>query len=151
MLPLMIISLPLRRHKKNILNQICALWRCIARMFMAVQFSVVSKWIVPILFAALLCGVFTFVCCLYFGQQFGGENDFERTLGLSVELGGMNLASKINLLILPINFAISAGAIAFATGQIYMLFISAGLLFLLKLFRVWGKRSYDFKEKDAFY
>lgn len=143
--------------------------------FMAVQLSVISKWIIPILFASLLCGIFTFVCCLYFGQRFGGENDFERTLGLwgmstgtvpsgvalvrivdpdlktttAVELGGMNLASKINLIILPINFAISAGAIAFATGQIYMLLIAAGLLVLLKLFRVWGKRSYVLRGEET--
>jgi len=50
--------------------------------FMAVSFSVIQAWLIPILAEALIMTVVTAVTCFYFGKRFGGSNDFERTLGL---------------------------------------------------------------------
>lgn len=50
--------------------------------FMAVSVNVIKKWIVPILAICIVVTIVTFFVCLYFGQRFGGFNDFERTLGL---------------------------------------------------------------------
>lgn len=50
--------------------------------FMAIELTVVGKWMVPILIASAVVTVITTLICIYFGQRYGDENDFERTLGL---------------------------------------------------------------------
>lgn len=50
--------------------------------FMAVQMSVVGKWLVPILIASAVVGAVTLVATLWFAPRLGGDCDFERTLGL---------------------------------------------------------------------
>ncbi len=139
--------------------------------FMAVQMSVVSQWAVPILVTCAVTGVLTYFICLYFGKRFGGGNDFERTLGLygtatgtvptgialvrivdpelstttAVELGAMNLpmmACTVTLLtILPM----AAGALSIPAGLGLLLAPIPVYLIILKVFKVWGKKTYDFK------
>src|SRR5699024_3289313 len=50
--------------------------------FMAVQFSVIAAWAVPITIISVIIILITFATVLYFGKRFGGEDDFSRTLGL---------------------------------------------------------------------
>lgn len=50
--------------------------------FMAVELKTVGEWMVPILIESLVITVVTFFICVYFGERIGGENDFERVLGL---------------------------------------------------------------------
>ncbi len=50
--------------------------------FMAVKLELVGEWLVPILIESAVITVLTLFVCLYFGQRIGGENDFERVLGV---------------------------------------------------------------------
>lgn len=54
----------------------------IAGAFMAVQLSVVGKWMIPISLTALITGIVTLVVCVFFCQRLGGAFDFERLLGM---------------------------------------------------------------------
>ena len=49
---------------------------------MAVSLDVIKDWLPIILVVSLAITIVTFLVCFYFGQRFGGTNDFERTLGL---------------------------------------------------------------------
>lgn len=139
--------------------------------FMAVSVSVISKWFVPIILVASVITIVTALICFYFGQRIGGQNDFERTIGLygvctgtvpsgialvrivdpnfktttSIELGAMNLTM---LACTPVYFVI----LAFASGTLGLT-TSIGILtgccilylILLKGTRCWGKQSYSWK------
>lgn len=50
--------------------------------FMAVQLSAVGSWLLPILIECVVVVAVTVLACVYFCQRIGGENDFERMLGL---------------------------------------------------------------------
>ena len=50
--------------------------------FMAVQMSVIGKWLVPIIAMCVIVGIVTLGFALFFGARLGGNFDFERTLGL---------------------------------------------------------------------
>lgn len=50
--------------------------------FMAIQVSLIGKWIVPILVVTMLLGCFSFIISYYFGSRIGGPYNFERTLGI---------------------------------------------------------------------
>lgn len=139
--------------------------------FMAVSVNIISKWIVPIIIVSVIITIVTFAVCFYFGQRIGGDNDFERTLGLygtctgtvpsgialvrivdpdfktttSVELGAMNL---VMLACTPVYILI----LAYAAGSVTMSVTLAGLLIcvlvylvLLKVTKLWGKKSYHWK------
>lgn len=54
----------------------------IAGAFMAVQMTVVGKWLLPIIVVAVCTGLVTFVVVLFFASHIGGRFDFERVLGL---------------------------------------------------------------------
>lgn len=54
----------------------------IAAAFMAVQLSVVGKWMVPILIVCVVVGLVTFLMCWFFSSRIGGHYDFERLLGI---------------------------------------------------------------------
>ncbi len=49
---------------------------------MAVQMSVIGKWLIPILVMCVVVGAVTLGFALFFGSRLGGTCDFERTLGL---------------------------------------------------------------------
>lgn len=139
--------------------------------FMAVGFSVIGKWIVPILVEAVIVTVITFLVCFYFGRRFGGSNDFERTLGLygtatgtvpsgialvrivdpefktatAVELGLMNM---VMLLSTPVYLVLLAMASGTVTVQITMAILAAMCiiyLIILKAVRCWKKPTYNWK------
>lgn len=99
--------------------------------FMAVEFAVVMDWIVPILVLAVIVSVVTLGICIFLGQRYGSDHDFERTLGMygtgigttptglalvrivdpklrtptAAEMGLMNLPE---MLYLPVMFTVSA-------------------------------------------
>lgn len=140
--------------------------------FMAISVSVIKLWIVPIFVVSVITTFLTFIICFYFGQRFGGPNDFERTLGLygmctgtvptgvalvrivdpefktstAVELGACNLVMM--LFCTPTCMLI----LAYASGTIEinlilcgLLLISIILLIILKVSKCWGKKSYNWK------
>src|SRR5699024_2224616 len=54
----------------------------IVASFMSVTFSVIGNWIVPILVISVVVMLISLAVCIYFGQRYGGKNDYERTLGI---------------------------------------------------------------------
>ncbi len=138
--------------------------------FMAVQFRIIGKWMLPILLEALTVTVITVIICIYFGTRFGGENDFERTLGLygastgtvpsgialvrivdpslktttAIELGLMNYVMLFSMPVVFILLAAAAGKIAMGTACIALMGVTVIYLVLMKLFKIWGKKTYSF-------
>lgn len=140
--------------------------------FMAISVNVIKAWLTPIIAVAVVSTFVTFIVCAYFGQRFGGSNDFERTLGLygmctgtvptgialvrivdpdfktstAVELGGCNLV--MTLFCTPTYILI----LAYASGTIGrnytlggLVLIAIILLIILKVSKCWGKKSYNWK------
>lgn len=141
--------------------------------FMAVGFSIIGSWIVPMLIEAIIVTAITFVVCFYFGMRFGGSNDFERTLGLygtatgtvpsgialvrivdpefktstAIELGIMNM---IMLFSTPVYLVLLAMASNTISVQITMLILAAlciVYLILLKVTRCWKKPTFTWKKQ----
>lgn len=143
--------------------------------FMAVPFSVIGAWMVPIIIEAIVITILTVIICIYFGQRMGGENDFERTVGLfgtttgtvpsgialvriidpslrtttAVELGLMNLPMVASYVTVLTILAIASGALALNIGILLLLAPIPIYLIVLKVSKVWGKKTYDFKTKDT--
>ena len=140
--------------------------------FMAVSLVVIRDWIFIIFIVAVIITAITFLVCFYFGQRFGGANDFERTLGLygtctgtvpsgialirivdpnfktttSVELGACNLVMIASTPVYIIILAVAAGSMnmMFAIGALAVCAIV--YLIILKLLRLWGKKSYSWRK-----
>lgn len=136
--------------------------------FMAVELAAVGVWLVPIAVESILITVLTFVVCLYFGERIGGENDFERVLGLygtctgttpsgvalvrmvdpslktstAVELGMMNMFMIFSA---PCTIFVTLGMTGImpvwlaSVGMIVCGFIYLGLM---KVFKVWNKPTF---------
>lgn len=139
--------------------------------FMAVSFSVIGRWIVPIIVESVVVTFVTFVVCFYFGQRIGGSNDFERTLGLygtctgtvpsgialirivdpefktttAVELGLMNLIMLFSTPVYLILLGNASGAITMGKTMIILAALSVVYVVALKLTRCWGKKSFQWK------
>lgn len=139
--------------------------------FMSVSVSIIKAWIAPIIIVTILMTVVTFIVCFYFGQRFGGSNDFERTLGMygmctgtvpsgialvriidpdfktstSVELGACNLVMLASTPVYMLILAYASGSLGLAVtlGGLFACII--GYLVLLKVCRCWGKKSYSWK------
>ncbi|MFD1065632.1 sodium/glutamate symporter [Oceanobacillus locisalsi] len=140
--------------------------------FMAVQFSIIGQWIVPILIEAVVITLLTIAVVLYFGKRIGGENDFSRTLGLlgaalgtvpsglalvriidpslrsttAIELGMMNIPMIVSYVTVATIMMIMAGTLSLTAGILWLLVPIPIYLILLKVFKVWGVKTYDFKE-----
>lgn len=139
--------------------------------FMAVSLVLIEDWLWIIIIVSIVTTVITFLICFYFGQRFGGTNDFERTLGLygtctgtvpsgislvrivdpnfstvtSIELGACNLVMLASTPVYIIILAVAAGTmeITFAIGG--LAFCAVIYLILLKLTKLWGKKTYCWK------
>lgn len=127
--------------------------------FMAVQLAVVMDWIIPILVIAAIVAVVTLVICVFFGQHYGSDHDFERALGMfgtgtgttptglalvrivdpklrtqtSAEMGLMNLPE---MLYLPVMFTVSAvfaGSLSLTPALLIILACALGYLLLAVL------------------
>ena len=139
--------------------------------FMAISIKVIQAWAVPIIVVAIFITLVTFGVCVYFGQRFGGDNDFERTLGIygtctgtvptgialvrivdpefktatSIELGACNL---VMLASTPIYILI----LGYAAGSIKEGIVLGGLgicalayIGILKVTGCWGKKTISWK------
>jgi len=139
--------------------------------FMAVQVNLIGRWMTPILLVSLLVTVVTALVCFYFGQRFGGSNDFERTLGLfgtstgtvpsgislvrivdpqfqtttPVELGLMNLVMLFSTPVYLIILAAASRTITVAWTAAGLGICCVAYLILMKAFRVWGKKTFLWK------
>ncbi len=142
--------------------------------FMAVSFSVIKAWIVPISIVALVVTVITFFVCLYFGRRFGGSNDIERTLGLygtstgtvpsgisliriidpefktntAVELGLMNLIMLFSTPVYIVLLGYAEGTFTELIAFIALAVLSIIYLVALKLTKCWNKPSFNWKQNN---
>lgn len=147
----------------------------IVASFMAVPFSVVGDWMVPIITEVVVITSLSVVICIYFGKRLGGENDFERTVGLygtvtgtvpsgialvriidpslrtstAVELGLMNLPMVASFGTVLTILGIASGTLSLTMGILLLLAPIPIYLIVLKIFKVWGRKTYDFKSKPA--
>lgn len=139
--------------------------------FMAVGFSVIKDWIIPILVIAVVVAVITFGVSVYFGSRIGGENDFERVLGLfgtstgtvpsgialirivdpqlrsntAVELGLMNLVMLLCTPVYIVLLGYAAGSISSTVTMIVLALLSVVYLIILKVTKCWNKSSFSWK------
>ncbi len=140
--------------------------------FMAVGVSVIKGWIVPIVVEALIVTLITFVVCFYFGQRFGGSNDFERTLGLygtatgtvptgialvrivdpefktntAVELGITNAVMLLSTPVYIVLLALASHSLSLPLTMAALAVICVVYLLVLKLTKTWNKKSFSWKK-----
>jgi len=140
--------------------------------FMAVSFTIIKDWIWIILIVSVVITIVTFVVCFYFGQRFGGANDFERTLGLygtctgtvpsgvalvrivdpdfrtttSVELGACNLVMIASTPVYIIILALASGSMEMLHAVTGLVACAIVYLIVLKVVGLWGKKTYSWKE-----
>lgn len=139
--------------------------------FMAVSLKVIKDWLPLMLLISVVITVVTAVVCFYFGQRFGGSNDFERTLGLygtctgtvpsgialirivdpdfrtttSVELGACNLVMLASTPVYIIILAVASGSLGMAPAMLGLGGCVLAYLAALKLLGVWGKKTFSWK------
>lgn len=141
--------------------------------FMAVSLEIIKDWMPLMLLISLVITVITAVVCFYFGQRFGGSNDFERALGLygtctgtvpsgialvrivdpnfrtttSVELGACNLVMMASTPVYIIILALAAGSMEMLPAILGLGGCVLVYLVALKLTRTWGKKTFNWKGK----
>lgn len=139
--------------------------------FMAVSLNVIKDWIVIIVAVSAAITTVTFVVCFYFGQRFGGSNDFERTLGLygtctgtvpsgialvrivdpnfhtstGVELGACNLVMLASTPVYIIILALASGSMGMKSALLCLCGCVVTYLVVLKITGLWGKETYSWK------
>src|SRR5699024_2512957 len=142
----------------------------IVASFMAVPFSVISELMIPILIEVVVITLLSILVCIYFGKRLGGDNDFERTVGLfgtvtgtvpsgvallriidpslrsstAVELGLMNVPMAASFTTVLTILAIASGQLLMTVGILLLLAPIPVYLIVLKGFKVWGKSTYSF-------
>ncbi len=139
--------------------------------FMAVSLNIIRDWLPIIFIVSVVITIITFAVCFYFGQRFGGANDFERTLGLygtctgtvpsgvalvrivdpnfhtttSIELGACNLVMLASTPVYIIILALASGSMGMFAAMLGLGICVVVYLTILKLTRTWGKRTYSWK------
>ena len=139
--------------------------------FMAVSLTVIRDWLPLMLLVSFVITIVTFVVCFYFGQRFGGSNDFERTLGLygtctgtvpsgialvrivdpnfrtatGVELGACNLVMLASTPVYIIILALAAGSMEIVPAIIGLAGCVLLYLAALRLLKLWGHKTYNWK------
>lgn len=139
--------------------------------FMAVSLGIIKDWLPLMLLVSAVITLVTAVVCFYFGRRFGGSNDFERTLGLygtctgtvpsgislvrivdpdfktstSVELGASNLVMLASTPVYIIILAVAAGSLEVLPAILGLGACILVYLVILKLARVWGKKTFNWK------
>lgn len=140
--------------------------------FMAVSFAIIGKWLVPIIIEALVVTAVTFFVCFYFGKRFGGDNDFERTIGLygtstgtvptgialvrivdpefktntAVELGLTNIVMMASTPVVILMMLYAQGDVSMLITMIGLAVCSLIYLLVIKLTKCWGKKTYTWKK-----
>lgn len=113
----------------------------IAAAFMAVQLSVIGRWLIPIIIVSAVVALVTFLICWFFAGRIGGHYDFERLLGVwgcatgtcpsgvalirvvdpqlrttvSAEMGSMNVVMLVDSILVPVIISFCNGGIQFTT------------------------------------
>ena len=113
----------------------------ICAAFMAVQLSVIGKWLAPIFIVSAVVAVATFLICWFFASRIGGHYDFERLLGVwgcatgtcpsgvalirvvdpqlrttvSAEMGSMNVVMLVDSILVPVIISYCNHGIQFST------------------------------------
>lgn len=139
--------------------------------FMAVSVGIIKNWLPLMLLISVVITAVTAVVCFYFGQRFGGSNDFERALGLfgtctgtvpsgialvrivdpdfrtttSVELGACNLVMIASTPVYIIILALAAGSMKLMPAMLGLGGCVLVYLAALKLTGVWGKKTFNWK------
>ncbi len=139
--------------------------------FMAVSVNVIKYWLPLILLVSVIITFVTFAVCFYFGQRFGGANDFERTLGLygtctgtvpsgialvrivdpdfrtstSIELGACNIVMLASTPVYLIILALAAGSLELTSAMLGLCACVITYLILLKVMKVWGENTFSWK------
>ena len=139
--------------------------------FMAITVNIIHKWLIPILVVSLAIIIITFIICFYFGCRIGGDNDFERTLGIygtctgtvpsgislirlidpnfkttaSIELGASNLIMFFSTPVYIIILACASGNITFSYAILGLFVCVIIYLISLKTTKSWGRKTYDRK------
>lgn len=138
--------------------------------FMAIQVSLIGKWIIPIIVVSIVGALITFIVCLYFGARLGSDHDFERVLGVygtctgttpsgvslvrmvdprlqtpvGVELGVMNAAMILSTPTMIFITLVGLETISLPVCVGGMLLTVVLYLVLLKVFKVWRKPTFSF-------
>lgn len=145
--------------------------------FMAIDFQVVGKWIIPTLICCLTAALVTWVTIKYFAPRFGGKNDFERLLGEWGTVTGTNATGlalvrivdpnnetttaaelgPANAVNVPASYIVAPAICAYAAGEmgltvflVSMIGIIVGYLIFMKVIGVWGKKTYDMKKGEKY-
>lgn len=139
--------------------------------FMAVSLGIIKDWLPVILLICVVITIITAVVSFYFGQRFGGSNDFERALGLygtctgtvpsgislvrivdpdfktstSVELGACNLVMLASTPVYILILAAASGSLGVMPTMLGLAGCVLLYLVALKLARVWGKKTFEWK------
>lgn len=139
--------------------------------FMSVSLKIIQAWAVPIIIVAVSMTVVTFLVCFYFGQRFGGDNDFERTLGIygtctgtvptgvalvrivdpcfktttSIELGACNLVMMASTPVYILILGYAAGSLGKEVVLLGLGICVLVYMVILKVFRCWGKKTFSWK------
>lgn len=139
--------------------------------FMAVSLHLIKDWLPIILIFSLAITAVTFVVCFYFGQRFGGINDFERTLGLygtctgtvpsgialirivdpnfitttSIELGACNLVMLASTPVYIIILALASGSMNMSIALLLLVCCIVVYLIILRLTKMWGRKTFSWK------
>lgn len=152
---------------------VCTTDFLIVGAFMAVQMSVIGKWLVPMMVMCVVVGIFTLAVTLFFGPRIGGSCDFERTLGLwgcltgtcpsgvalirivdpnlrttaATEMGAMNAAMIPGTLIVPFIIEALIGNMNFMpTVALMCLGLGIVNIILMKVVGTINKPTYSFKK-----
>lgn len=139
--------------------------------FMAISINVIQRWIIPILAVSAIITVVTFTVCFYFGCRIGGNNDFERTLGIygvctgtvpsgisllrivdpnfetttSIELGACNMVMLFSTPVYILVLALASGSLSLMNTLIGLGVCTIIYLIILKVTKSWGKKTYSWK------
>ena len=145
--------------------------------FMAIDMSIVGKWIVPILVCCVLCALVTWAAIRYFGARFGGQNDFERTLGewgtaTGTNATGISLVRIVdpenetttvaelgpaNIVNVPASYFVMPAILTFAAGELstgglmFCLFgLMIGYLIFMAVIGCWGKKTFSMSKGEKY-
>lgn len=140
--------------------------------FMAVGFSVLGQWVVPIIIEGVIITLITVIVCFYFGKRLGASHDFERTLGLygsatgtvpsgialiriidpdfktttAVELGMMNITMFLSTPVVIVLMALASGTISVPVTMAILAGCVILYLVVLKVTKCWNKPTYSLKK-----
>lgn len=140
--------------------------------FMAVQMTVIGKWLVPIFLMCVIVGAVTLGFALFFGPRLGGTCDFERTLGLwgcltgtcpsgvalirivdpslkttaATEMGSMNAAMIPGTLIVPFLIECCIGHMSFLSMAGLALALGIANIIAMKVVGTIKKPTYSFRK-----